>query len=117
MIPPKLRALVKEERAENCCERCGDPLDPFYYSLQHRRARQMGGTKRPDTASNLAALCGSATTGCHQWVESHPDAAILDGWRVPSWDDPALVPIRHWELGLVYLAGDGRYTDVPEVAA
>ena len=44
MIPPKLRALVKEERAGNCCERCGDPLDPFYYSLQHRRARQMGGT-------------------------------------------------------------------------
>lgn len=81
----------------------------------------MGGSKRPDTNSavNLAALCGSATSpgGCHRWVEANPLAAIDGGWRVPQYEDPALVPIQHWELGAVYLTTDGRYSDAPEVAA
>lgn len=119
-IPPKVRQQVKD-RAMGCCERCGTPLDTFLYSLQHRRARSMGGSRAADTntAVNLAALCGSATTPstCHQWAETHPEAAIEGGWRVPSWADPAATPIDHWEHGLVYLTGDGRYTQTPPAAS
>lgn len=99
-------------RAVHRCERCGRPLSTALgYSLQHRRARGMGGTRRPDTNDppNLVAACGSATTGCHSWMESHPRAAAQFGWRVAQADDPAAVPIVHWRHGWVWLTSEGTY--------
>jgi hypothetical protein len=94
------------------CVRCGtDLLGPrgVRWSIQHRRARGMGGTTRPDTnrPQNLIALCGSATTGCHGWVEDHPTAAEAAGWRVRQSDDPALIRVQHHQFGLVFLAANG----------
>lgn len=111
MISRQVRAAILD-RAGGQCERCGRSLDPYFYSLQHRRARGMGGSRRRDTNSpvNLVALCGSATTpgGCHQWVEAHPDYAIVDGWRVPQGIDPVGSPVRTWQ-GWKLLDADGTY--------
>lgn len=114
-ISTKVRALVLQ-RAEGRCERCGVNLDGFFYSIQHRRARGMGGSSRPETneASNLVALCGSATTpgGCHQWAESHPEAAAVEGLRIRQGDTPAAIRVRT-HLGWFYLDDEGFYLDRP----
>lgn len=44
-------------------------------------------------ASNLLRLCGSGTTGCHGWIESHPEHAMALGLWVPREQDPAVVPM------------------------
>lgn len=66
------------------------------YSIHHRRARGMGGSRDPETAhpSNGLLLCGSGTTGCHGWVESHRGQARADGYLLESWQDPRTTPIR-----------------------
>jgi hypothetical protein len=106
MIPKTVRRAVID-RAQSQCERCGQwcDTDAGYYSLQHRRGRGSGGSRAADTntATNLALMCGSATTLCHGWVENHPLEALEDGWRVRQGDDPSAAPILHWELGRVYL--------------
>lgn len=109
MIPVKVRNLVLA-RAEGKCERCGVALDPFFYSLQHRRARGMGGSKRPDTNSptNLVALHGSATTGCHGFIEAHPDVARAEGMRISQVQSPALVAVLTWR-GWVWLNHEGGF--------
>ncbi len=75
------------------------------WSIQHRRARGIGGTDRPDTNApqNGIALCGSGTTGCHGWVEAHPIEAEAAGWRVPQGGDPLKFPVKH------ALHGDGTF--------
>jgi hypothetical protein len=100
-VPAKLRELVLE-RDEYRCVRCGCSIVGQRYSLQHRKARQMGGRKGAHTAANLVVLCGSATTGCHQIVESEREYAQRQGYAVPSWGDPEKLPVwRHgfgWQL-------------------
>lgn len=92
-------------RDEGRCARCGASVQAdgrgMSWSVHHRRPRGMGGTKSPvvASASNGVVLCGSGTTGCHGWVESHRDMGRLDGWLVPQWRDPADVPVRHWFHG------------------
>lgn len=116
MSPPTpVRAAVLA-RARFRCERCGESLiGPLGYSLQHRRARGMGGSKRPDTdgPTNLAALDGSATTGCHGWVESHPAQALYEGWRVPQGTDPAEVPVLLLGERRVLLTSNYGYEEIP----
>ena len=73
------------------CVGCGNssPL-----TTQHRIARGMGGTslRLIGSPTNGVALCGSGTTGCHGWAESHPLAAGMLGWRVSRHEDPTDVP-------------------------
>lgn len=82
---------VVRERSMALCEgqavgACiGVPL-----SWSHRVPRGQGGTW---SGSNGLDLCGSGTTGCHGWVESHPAAATALGWRVQSWRNPLMVPV------------------------
>lgn len=56
----------------------------------------MGGTRdsAANSPANLIALCGSGTTGCHGWVESHREQARADGYLVPRGSDPQKVPVR-----------------------
>lgn len=95
-------------RAGFRCERCGGGNGPF--SIQHRRARGMGGSRREDTnnPSNLVLLDGSGTTGCHGFLESHPALALAEGMRVPQHADPATTPLLI-RGRLTYLTPDGRY--------
>lgn len=100
----KVRALVYL-RDLHLCSGC---RLPFPLTLQHRIARGMGGTRDPriNLPSNLLTLCGSGTTGCHGWAESHPEIAKTIGWSVPWWSDPATVPVWTWR-GWLQLCTDG----------
>jgi hypothetical protein len=93
------------------CERCGQapPL-----TAHHRVKRGQGGEWNP---SNIVALCGHGTTGCHGWVESHPAAAGADGegWALRRSEDPTEVPIfHHPQQMLVRLDDDGMLIPVDE---
>ena len=98
------------------CVRCGlyvcDPetFTPRHqFSLQHRRARGAGGSKDPVTNSpvNLIVLCGTGTTECHGWVESHRVKAQRLGFAVAQWQDPELVPVQHWLHGPAFVTAGG----------
>ncbi len=78
------------------CEICNKALNnSTYVSLHHRKPRKMGGSK--DTAlnepSNLMMICGSGTTGCHGYVESHRELSYENGWLVHSYENPATKPV------------------------
>lgn len=80
-------------RAHYQCEMCYRPIHG-QASVHHRRPRRMGGTKRGDTnqPANLLLLCGSGTTGCHGWVESHRKKALDAGIILYDRDIPAEHP-------------------------
>lgn len=82
-------------RAYYQCETCYRPIHG-QASVHHRRPRRMGGTKRSDTnePANLLLLCGSGTTGCHGWVESHRKEALADGIILYDRDVPTEHPFR-----------------------
>lgn len=92
---PEVREVIYT-RDKQRCARCGARTT----QIQHRRARGMGGTKRAETnlPANGILLCGSATQGCHGWVESHRAEGIANGWIVSQSQEPATVPV-------MYLAG------------
>ncbi|MCG5464172.1 hypothetical protein MED01_002337 [Micromonospora sp. MED01] len=104
------------ERDRGCCVRCGKPVAGgvrgLDFSLQHRRARGAGGSRREDTNSPAALilLCGSATTGCHHHVESHRAEARDFGWAIRQSDNPALMPVLHAVHGWVILTPAGGFT-------
>ena len=79
------------------------------YSIHHRRPRGMGGSKDPVTNSpaNLLLLCGSGTSGCHDRIERGRLEARSNGWLVPYYDDPRLVPALRWRRSLVWLTETG----------
>lgn len=110
-------ALVAR-RDEHACVRCGGACRGqrgFDFSYQHRRARGAGGSRREDTnqPQNLILACGSATTGCHGWMEHHPRAAREHGWAIGQHEDPLWVPVRHWRRGLIFLRADGTWSAQP----
>lgn len=82
------------DREGHCCRRCLRYVPEGTGSIHHRRARQAGGSTWPgiNLASNLALICGSGTTGCHGYIESHRKEAYRMGWLVHSWDDPSTIP-------------------------
>lgn len=73
------------------CVRCGMQST----QIHHRRPRGMGGTTQQSTdePANGVVLCGSGTTGCHGWVESHRSQAVSDGLIVSQGQEPATVPV------------------------
>lgn len=76
--------------------------------MHHRKKRSQGGLWIP---SNVVALCGHGTSGCHGWVEHNPNAAELEGFHVRPWQDE--VPIRYRSFRWVILLDDGEMEDVP----
>jgi hypothetical protein len=96
-VSRETRARVRGRDAD-CCQWCGRLVFDYQdYSLQHRRARGTGGSRRPETNAdgNLVLLCGSATTGCHAYVESHREEARARGFTLfQSCPVPADVPIQ-----------------------
>ena len=55
-------------------------------SLQHRRNRQMGGSKLLDRADNLMVLC-SAMNGLIESNSAAANQARDFGWKLSSWED------------------------------
>ncbi|MDQ2877145.1 MAG: hypothetical protein M3Y33_20990, partial [Actinomycetota bacterium] len=98
-----VRALVLARDGHRCA-RCGRPCGPGIapYSLQHRKARGVGGDSSPP---GLVLLCGTATTGCHGEVESRRfPADQAKGYRLESWQDPAAEGVMYFD------ASDGGFT-------
>lgn len=123
-VSAKTRALVVE-RDEERCVRCGKHCYPHNYSLQHRRARGMGGDRRPDTNApqNLIVLCGHATgtnfggpngdSGCHAKTEARYSAGWEHGWWIRQMEDPLDVPVTTWR-GRVWLDAEGGWRHVTD---
>ena len=68
----------------------------------------MGGSRVPETndPANLLTLCGSGTTMCHGWVESHPEWSRRHGWSLSFYGPtPAQVPVWTWRGWVLLLAG------------
>jgi len=103
-------------RANHRCEKCGILLvTAQFYSLHHRTPRGMGGTRnaRLNLASNLVAICGSGTTGCHGWIESNRSVAEDSGWLVSRYQEPAEVAVLIYGVGWRYLQDEGNYSSSP----
>ena len=96
------------------CARCG--RDGVY--IHHRRARGMGGTKRPEInlPSNLLFLCGTGTTFCHGWIEHNRAEARVNGWLLRSGDDPCKVAVLLWDGRRVLLDDDGGWVCVRDAS-
>lgn len=105
------------ERDLHACVRCGLYITPFgEYSIHHRRPRGMGGSKRPSTNSpaNLLTLCGTGTTGCHGYIESHREQALEAGYLLTQQQHPdqeAVFTHRGWML----LDDDGGFVVIDRV--
>jgi len=114
-VSQAVRAQVLQ-RATYKCERCGIPLSKgFYYSLHHRTPRGMGGSReeRLNLPSNLVAICGSGTTGCHGFIESNREMAEREGWLVSRYEESAEIPIFIYGVGWRYLMDEGTYSTSP----
>lgn len=87
----KARAIVRE-RSGGMCE-MGLPHICLRHAagVHHRVKRGQGG---PWTPSNLLDACGSGTTGCHGWAESHPTLAFEEGISLHRGDDPAAISVH-----------------------
>ena len=115
---PAVRKLIRE-REEMQCAACGVSVRGLPHSIQHRRARGMGGTADPavNLPSNLVLLCGSAVTGCHGLAESRDPDMHGRGFWLRSWQDPAVVPVMlasQYRSGVaVWLTDDGEYSFAP----
>lgn len=85
--------LVVLTRAFFLCERCGKRVDQS--SIHHRTPRGMGGTRKKEInePQNLLLLCGSGTTGCHGWIESHREEGYETGFLVRRGYKPEETPI------------------------
>lgn len=94
------------------CVRCGADITIGPASVQHRRPRGMGGTRDPlvSAPSNGILLCGTGTTGCHGWVETHREAAHEQGWSIPWWTNPLAVPVTYWDGRQYKLDNQGNRT-------
>lgn len=105
------RELVLE-RDDFRCVSCGLPIMSQQWSMQHRKARGVGGGNAP---SNLIILCGSATSpgGCHLAAEQRDERSRDLGYRVESWQDPREVAVYHKAFGLVWLTDSGEVSYSP----
>lgn len=81
-------------RSDGFCERC---CRNGTLTMHHRKKRGQGGLWVPE---NIVAVCGHGTSGCHGWIEHHPDSAAAEGFHVRPWLNPAEVMVRyrlsHW---------------------
>lgn len=73
-------------RSGHRCERCGHVLgEPQYIERHHRLRRRDGG----DRLSNLLIL----HRRCHTYITEHPAESKVNGWIVPTGQDPSEVPV------------------------
>ena len=87
------------ERDRGWCVRCGRA---GAVERDHRQNRSQGGLTVP---SNLQCLCPT----CHAWKTHNPAAAVLEGFAVPGWGNPA-----EWPAYRADVASWVLYFDAPD---
>lgn len=101
------------DRDESRCFACSLALvhGQGGYSIHHRRARGMGGSRRPETnlPGNLLLLCGSGTSGCHGLIEKQRQYSLDLGLLVSQHQEPVQVPVLRWRTTLVFLDNEGTF--------
>jgi len=114
----EVKALCRA-RAQFCCEACGVWLGEKGGNVQHRLARQAGGSKDPliNSVVNAANLCGTPLTGDHGLAESRDPRMKAEGFWLERGQDPAAEPILWHAPGggsgvRKWLTPDGGYSDV-----
>lgn len=98
--PDSLTRATVLERDRYACVCCGISVIGRQYSLQHRDARGMGGTRDPHSACpcNLVVMLGSAVTLCHGRVESNADPQDeAKGYALRHGQVPRLTPVMIFE--------------------
>lgn len=117
MKRPSVRVRGVVQGRDGGCFVCGAPAN----NLHHRLARGAGGSKLAfvNAPANLLLLCGSGTSGCHGWVESHRLVAYELGLLVRRNGVllPAEVPVFSRWRGCWFLLDDagGLTRAVPNV--
>lgn len=81
-IPHSVRRAVTARSGGWCEGGCGRPAA----HVHHRKLRSQGGTHDPVNLAHLATVC-------HVWAHANPLEAVALGLIVPSWADPAEVPL------------------------
>lgn len=97
------------KRDNNQCWHCAE-IEAI--SLQHRRNRQMGGSKTLDRADNLIVLCSAMNA----LIESDANAAAEArdfGWKLASWDSFEMPVFNRNERKWYQLDINGNMTEVP----
>lgn len=109
----KVRDLIRDERAKKRCEVTGLWLGDTDGQLHHRRPRQAGGTKRPDTNTppNLLLL----HPDMHAWIESNRTEAYEFGLLLHDRQIPADESVQLL-IGRVYLTHFGTYSTARSAA-
>lgn len=95
-------------RAGGLCELCGGYRAS---NIHHRRPRGMGGTKAQwiNEPSNLLALCGSGTMGCHGMIESNRAEAYDRGWLLRTGSVAEHTPFMDLEGDWWLLVGSKKH--------
>lgn len=110
------RELVLQ-RDDYRCVLCGEPIFGKAYSLHHRKNRGAGGSSDAaiNAPSNLVTVDGTGSSGCHNWIGSHPALAAELGLVVSlnGRTLPAQVPILHAVHGWVLLDDEGGGAPAP----
>lgn len=85
--PSRETLAALAQRCGGRCELCGQAAEHTH----HRRPRGIGSSRDPqiNACSNLLRLCAS----CHRYVEEHRAEALLSGWLVSRYTDPASAPV------------------------
>jgi hypothetical protein len=99
------------QRDDNSCVACGKVITGPY-SIQHRKARGMGGTRRKVTCADGILVHGTGNTLCHGTIEANPDWARTMGYRVDQSADVLEVPVYVVGFGWRLLTADGQYAPV-----
>lgn len=94
------------------CEKCGSHYGCV--EVHHRRPRQAGGDRRPET--NLASNGLALDQMCHRWIESYRTESYEARWLLKSGQTPSAEPVLRRGVW-VRLGDDGSITPTESEAA
>lgn len=115
---PATRALIAERASDYngypVCEVMAVCQGVAAEAAHHRRPRGSGGSRRKDT--NLPANGAAVCRADHDWIESHREESLRNGWLVLQCETPSEKPFLRRGV-FVLLDNDGGYTRCPAPVA
>lgn len=88
----KARHIVRTRANGRCEAAIPNVCFGTHDTTHHRRKRRYADTRW--VASNLIAVCGDGTRGCHGYIEAHPAWAMDEGLWLRENDDPREVSVH-----------------------